>query len=126
MHLGSEKNELINYKVNIIHDVTGISYTYDDVNGGNVLPDRNIKMLSCVATTKFSHAEVGGPVPAEDLHAVLVARLINGAATVQLKFEKVQSEIRDRSFGCEVVVTLKPSHFICEYFGHCSPPHPKK
>lgn len=62
-------------------------------------------MLSCVATTKFSHAEVGGPVPAEDLHAVLVARLINGAATVQLKFEKVQSEIRDISSLVKLLVS---------------------
>jgi len=62
-------------------------------------------MLSCVATAKFSHAKVGGPVSAEDLHAVLVARLIDGTATVQLKFEKVQSEIRDSSSLVKLLVS---------------------
>jgi hypothetical protein len=52
-------------------------------------------MLSGVASTKFSHAEVGDAIPSEDLHAVLVARLIHSTAAVELKFEKVQSEIRD-------------------------------
>ena len=52
-------------------------------------------MLTGVSAAKFSHAEIGGPVPSEHLQAVLVAGLINGTAAVQLKLEKVQSEIRN-------------------------------
>ncbi len=57
------------------------------------IPDRNVKMLSCISSAEPSHSQARGSVAAKDLQGVSVTRLVNGAPTVELKIEKIQPNL---------------------------------